>query len=111
MSSVETLDSAVRTRADDRAERLEAKRRTEALSQFRRLKDEARAIFAMVDGRPGVKSLAEWQKLLERAGDEIGNGRFLVRCLGVNSLPIATPFSLPIATPVRWPDWACPTSG
>jgi hypothetical protein len=36
----------------------------------------------MVEGRPGVISAAEWQKRLESAGDQIGNGRFLVRNLG-----------------------------
>jgi hypothetical protein len=50
--------------------------------QFHRLKDEAHALFGMVDGRPGVHSPREWAKLLDRAGDEIGNGRFIVRCLG-----------------------------
>ena len=51
-------------------------------AQFQSLKDEARAIFGMVDGVPGVRSSRDWEKLLERAGDEIGNGKFIVRCLG-----------------------------
>lgn len=50
--------------------------------QFQRLKDEAKALYGMVDGRPGVISARHWQELLEKAGDYIGNGRFIVRCLG-----------------------------
>ena len=55
--------------------------------QFQRLKDEAHTIFGMVEGRPGVKSRAEWEKLLDRAGDDIGTGRFIVRCLGAEIKP------------------------
>ena len=36
----------------------------------------------MVEGRPGVKSPPEWAKRLDQAGDDIGNGRFVVRYLG-----------------------------
>src|SRR5262249_54566175 len=50
--------------------------------QFQRLKDEAHALFGMVDGRPGITSPRKWAELLDRAGDEIGNGRFIVRDLG-----------------------------
>ena len=50
--------------------------------QFQLLKDEAHALFGMVNGRPGVTSVAKLQQLLEKAGDEIGNGRFIVRYLG-----------------------------
>ena len=50
--------------------------------QFQLLKDEARALFGMLDGRPGVTSRANLAKALEKAGDEIGNGRFLVQYLG-----------------------------
>ncbi len=50
--------------------------------QFVRLKDESQAIFGLVKGRPGVRSPKKWAELLEKAGDEIGNGRFIVRCLG-----------------------------
>ena len=50
--------------------------------QFQRLKDEAHSIFGMVEGRPGVRSRAEWEKLLDKAGDNIGAGRFIVQCLG-----------------------------
>jgi len=51
-------------------------------SEALRLKDEAHALFGMVEGRPGVKSRKEWEKLLDKAGDDIGTGRFIVRCLG-----------------------------
>ena len=45
----------------------------------------------MVEGRPGVTSMAKLQGLLEKAGDDIGNGRFLVRYLGAERyLDVAT---------------------
>ena len=50
--------------------------------QFQRLKDETRAIYGLVRGRPGVRSPQVWADLLEKAGEEIGNGKFLVRYLG-----------------------------
>lgn len=56
--------------------------RDEQRALFQRVKDEARALFGMVEGRPGVRSLKELQAFLEKAGDEIGNGRFIVRFLG-----------------------------
>lgn len=65
-----------------RAEEYETRIQKQADQQLQRLKDEARAAFAMVEGRPGVKSVAEWERLLDRAGDDIGNGRFIVRYLG-----------------------------
>jgi hypothetical protein len=68
--------------AEHRADEYERKIREQQAAQFARLKDEARALYGMVDGRPGVTSPAEWAKLLDRAGDYIGNGRFIVRCLG-----------------------------
>lgn len=60
----------------------EKRLREEQAEQFQRLKDEAQALFGMVAGRPGVRSVQAFQDLLEKAGDEIGNGRFLVRFLG-----------------------------
>src|SRR5436189_3473225 len=68
--------------AEHRADEHELRVRKDMAVQFQRLKDEAHALFGMVDGRPGVRSPREWAKLLDRAGDEIGNGRFIVRCLG-----------------------------
>jgi hypothetical protein len=65
-----------------RVEEFERRRREQATVQFQHLKDEARALYGMLEGRPGVRSLADLQDLLEKAGDEIGNGRFIVRCLG-----------------------------
>ncbi len=50
--------------------------------QFQKLKDESRALFGMVNGRCGVQRAEDWAKVLEKAGDEIANGRFIVRCLG-----------------------------
>jgi hypothetical protein len=51
----------------------------------------------MLDGRPGIRSLADIQKLLAKAGDEIGNGRFVVRCLGAErvSPAAASPETFP----------------
>ncbi len=60
----------------------EARVRKEMDTQFARLKDESRAIYGLIKGQPGVRSPKRWAELLERAGDEIGNGRFIVRCLG-----------------------------
>ena len=54
----------------------------ELTAQFQKLKDEARAIYGLVNGRRGVRRAEDWAKMLEKAGDEIGNGRFIVRCLG-----------------------------
>jgi hypothetical protein len=56
--------------------------RDEANAQFAKLKDEARVLFGQVNGKPGVRSPEQWAELLETAGDEIGNGRFIVRQLG-----------------------------
>ena len=64
------------------AEEFEKRCHERATVQFQRLKDEARAIFGMMEGQPGIRSLANLQELIEKAGDEIGNGRFIVRCLG-----------------------------
>ena len=50
--------------------------------QFQRLKDEAKALYGMVEGRPASSRARQWQELLEKAGDYIGNGHFLVRYLG-----------------------------
>lgn len=70
------------TAIDRRADEHERRVKAQADAQFRRLKDEARAIYGMVEGRPGVTSRAKWEKLLESASDDIGTGRFIVRCLG-----------------------------
>jgi len=69
--------------ADERrAEQFEEKIRGKAAVQFQRLKDESRAIFGMLEGRPGVVSLTHLRELLEKAGDELGNGYFILRFLG-----------------------------
>ena len=77
-AEVEPMGGAAEQGADAYEERMRKRQQL----QFQRLKDEARAIFGMVNGVPGVKSLAKLKELLERAGDEIGNGRFIVRYLG-----------------------------
>jgi hypothetical protein len=56
--------------------------RAELTEQFNRLKDNAQAIYGLTRGRPGVRSPQQWAEMLEKASDEIGNGRFLVRMLG-----------------------------
>ena len=80
--------------ADDPEARIAARQN----ERFRRLKYEARAIYSMVDGVTGVHSPKEWEKLLDRAGDEIGNGRFIARCLGaeryLDALTVATILTL-----------------
>ncbi len=68
-----------------RAATHEARVRNELDAQFARLKDESRAIYGLVRGRPGVRSPQKWASLLEKAGDEIGNGKFLVRQLGAEN--------------------------
>ena len=60
----------------------EARVRIEMDTQFVRLKDESRTIYGLTKGRPGVRSPQKWAEMLEKAGEEIGNGKFLVRCLG-----------------------------
>ncbi len=63
----------------------EARVSKEMDTQFARLKYEARALFGHVHGWPGVRSPQKWAKMLEKAGDEIGNGKFLVRYLGAEN--------------------------
>jgi hypothetical protein len=71
------------SKADDRrADEYERRFRKRQAEQFQRLKDDAKAIYGMVEGRPGVISARQWEELLEKAEDYIGNGRFIVRCLG-----------------------------
>lgn len=81
---LQDLDIVPAPLAEDerRAEEHEKRFRERQAVQFQRLKDEAKALFGMVEGRPGVISARHWQELLEKAGDYIGNGRFIVRCLG-----------------------------
>jgi hypothetical protein len=67
---------------DAEAEAFEQRVKDQMDAQFQRLKDEARALFGMVNGRPGVRNQAEWEKRLGQASDDIGSGRFVVRCLG-----------------------------
>ena len=67
---------------DARALAHEARVRIEMDTQFARLKDESRTIYGLTKGRPGVRSPQKWAEMLEKAGDEIGNGKFLVRYLG-----------------------------
>ena len=79
---VEAQAVAIGDDAERRAEEHERRARQGMAVQFQRLKDEAHALYGMVDGRPGVRSPQEWARLLDRAGDEIGNGTFIVRWLG-----------------------------
>ena len=65
-----------------RAEEFERRGQAEAKEQFKRLKDEAQELYGIVRGVPGVRTPEAWAELLEKAGDEIGNGRFIVGCLG-----------------------------
>jgi hypothetical protein len=81
-SKIALSSEAVSQTADDRAEAHERRVKGELDAQFQRLKDEAQAIYGMVEGRSGVRSRAEWEKLLDSASDDIGTGRFIVRCLG-----------------------------
>lgn len=67
---------------DELANEHERRIQAEANTQFKRLKDEARAIFGTVRGRPGVRTPIKWKEMLEKAGDDVGNGRFIVRQLG-----------------------------
>ena len=68
--------------AEAEAEAFERRVQAEANEQFKRLKDEAQAIYGLTRGRPGVRTQQQWAALLEKAGDELGNGSFIVRCLG-----------------------------
>jgi hypothetical protein len=68
--------------SDAAADAHEQRVRAELSEQFNRLKDEAQAIYGLTRGRRGVRSPQQWAEMLEKAGDEIGNGRFLVRMLG-----------------------------
>jgi len=80
------LDEIVRfprnPEAEAKADEFERQCKAEATLQFARLKDEAQALYGLTRGRVGVRSPEKWAELLEKAGDEIGNGRFIVRCLG-----------------------------
>jgi hypothetical protein len=83
--SMETATQTVSVVSEPNATAHERRVRVEMDQQFRRLKDESRAIFGLVKGRPGVRSPQKWAELLEKAGDEIGNGKFLVRQLGAEN--------------------------
>ena len=82
MTTTELAQNAVPDAAERHAEAYEERIRQQQKKQLQRLKDEAQALFGMVGGRPGVSSLRKLQELLEKAGDDIGNGRFIVRYLG-----------------------------
>ena len=68
--------------AEARAQEFERTIRAEQKAQFQRLKYESQAIYGLSRGVPGVRSPEKWAEIVEKAGDEIGNGRFIVRCLG-----------------------------
>ena len=68
--------------AEARAEEYERQIREEQRAQFQRLKYDSQAIYGLSRGLLGVRSPEKWAEILEKAGDEIGNGRFIVRCLG-----------------------------
>lgn len=73
---------AEKERTDKAALAHEQRVRKRQAAQFQRLKDDAQAIFGLVSGTPGVRTPEEWQALLETVGDEVGNGKFIVRFLG-----------------------------
>ena len=83
--STETATQTVPVVSEPDATAHERRVRVEMDQQFRRLKDESRAIFGLVKGRPGVRSPQVWADLLEKAGDEIGSGKFLTRQLGAEN--------------------------
>jgi hypothetical protein len=74
--------TAVAPDPDEDADAYEVRIQEEKSTQFKRLKDDARAIYGQVRGIPGVRSPEKWAEMLEKAGDDIGNGRFIVRQLG-----------------------------
>jgi hypothetical protein len=78
----EDEEFAERQKPDPAAEEFERRARQKAHGQFVQLKEKAQTLFGVVAGQPGVRSPEEWAALLEKAGDEVGNGRFIVRCLG-----------------------------
>ena len=83
--STETATPTVPVVSKPDATAHERRVRVEMDQQFRRLKDESRAIYGLVKGRPGVRSPQVWADLLEKAGDEIGSGKFLTRQLGAEN--------------------------
>jgi hypothetical protein len=64
------------------AQEHERKVRGELNTLFRQLKLDAQAIYGLSCGAPGARTPEQFAALLEKAGDELGNGRFLVRKLG-----------------------------
>jgi hypothetical protein len=50
--------------------------------QFKRLQNEAQAIFRTVQGLPGISTPQQWDELLEKTGCNIKNGQFLLERLG-----------------------------
>ncbi len=50
--------------------------------QFKRLQYEAQAIFRTVQGLPGINTPQQWDELLEKTGNNIKNGNFLLERLG-----------------------------
>lgn len=85
VAEVDEAELGVAGASDEaRAEELERRFKAEAEEQFKRAKSDAQAIYGLTRGRPGVSSPEAWAALIEKAGDEIGNGRFIVRQLGAD---------------------------
>lgn len=72
------VDPAAEAEADESVRRANA----DAKARLRTLKYEAQEYFGNVVGARGIRTPEQWAAALEKAGDEIGNGRFLVRQLG-----------------------------
>jgi hypothetical protein len=79
---LDSNETAIAPIPDEDADAFEVRVQEEATAQFKRLKDNARTIYGQVEGMPGVRTPEKWAEMLEKAGDDIGNGRFIVRQLG-----------------------------
>jgi hypothetical protein len=71
-----------RARDAHQADEYECRARSEMNSLFRKLKYDAQEIYGLVTGAPSARTPEQWRRLLDKAGEDIGSGRFIVRCLG-----------------------------
>jgi hypothetical protein len=57
---------AITTPPGEDADAFEISIQKEATAQFKRLKDNARAIYGLVEGMPGVRTPEKWAEMLEK---------------------------------------------
>lgn len=80
LSLIDPTDSQIKT-----AEAHERRVVQERNAQFEELRNQARSVFAAVNGRCGIRTDEDWQRLFRQAGVDYKSGRFLMERLGGES--------------------------